>query len=1052
MKITILHLSDLHFENKNLRDFDNLTKKIIENEKKRNFNVDCLVFSGDLVQNPTIDTFELAFNTVINPILNHFNISRDNFIITQGNHDVNHKERNPYLFDGVRNKILNENSKKAKEDLLSGTIQFEEHKEYIDFVKSLKQDNILDLNLLCNIQIVNKNDIKIGFASLNSSLFTDGSDNDINNLWISPDLITKIIPEKLKSCHIKILNIHHSYHWFKNYKEIEKSLLETFNIVFFGHDHEHDGKYVLDIFNKDILNLYATSLHHNKSEKDGYCIYTYDTDELILTINKSIFNKQNYCFENLEPLMIDEIDLTKKTPNAIRNELICNEMLLNVKNKINKYLTINLTNEKDIKDIETIYVEQKLEKEQSIDENGEKKENEFFTIKEIVNSKKSILITGKEESGKTTLLSMVNIISLKDFNQKIPVFIDALKLHLQSNERALQNYIGDYIEKYYKKNSFNIKKMISENRFVFLIDNIHYLDDNLLKYILDTKSKIIATITKKSKNIISNEINKIVNDNSLFYEFEKLSLKALRKDECIQLSNNILVEKNNNLAKNVYKTIHTLNLPSNPFIATLLTWMHMEKIELKENEPAIIEIFLEYLLEKSELSKSFKGKFDFYQKISLLSEIAYVFFQKERFDVSENDITKVIIDYIERYGYDVSSSDLLDYFCKRKVFIKESNRIMFSYRVFYYYFIAKYMKSNQNFLDQIFNDKNCIINMINELDYYSSLNRDDIAFIKRIKEFMEENLFQKKLNDKIDLVNMVIPTKENQLLDYHEIETKTVTNEILNEDEINKKITIQRHISEKREISTDNFNYENKENKINKVDNMKSELYLLNIVFSLFIKHLDKTELSVKKELMNEALKRYAQFLIYWERKLQNKNLLKRMLKKTIHNDVRLKDNKVFVDKFLKALDDEKKYARINKNAIVSIMVQLSQVVVETLSSQKMTRVYDENIEVENNIYLYYFYVLIKAEVNEDNLLEIIKKFIKFNKDLNLLEVVKQKLIYDYVDKNYTAKTKLGIKNYLVEIIILQKGITITSGNKGNVINLATTEIEEKINDAKFLL
>ncbi len=1042
MKLNILHLSDLHFSDKYAHELEQIKNNLIENEQKRKIPIDCLIFSGDLVQQPSEKAFKNAYDKFILPIIEELNIDKNNIIFTAGNHDVNLEKREDFLFEGVKKKIIIDQDQTSKNKLRKNEIPLYEHDDFVNFIDSLNINTIVENNRLYNIQTLNINKMKVGFVSLNSSLFTEGSQNDFNNLWISPEILLDAA-KKIKDCSIKILNLHHSYHWFKNYKEVEKNILDTFNIVFFGHDHEHDGKYVMDMQNRDILNLYATSMFHSTNDSNGYCMYTYEFNKQTFELHKSVYSKQDLCFENIEKQEIYDIDLTRKASNALRNELICSSLLPNVKTKVNQYLAINLTSEEHTQDIEDIYIEQQIERETDIIKKEDKKED-LWKIKNIITSDENILVIGKEESGKTTLLNMINITSLQCYTNKIPIYIYSGKLKNEKSRRVLDSYIGDYLERFYEKNNFNCKKMIDDKRFIFLIDDIQYLEEELISSILETGSKIIATTTENPKRAIINALN-IVHNHTIFSDFIKLKLKSLKKEECHTLTNNILPQANTELAKTVYKTIINLHLPSNPFIATLLTWMHMEKMEIKENEPAIIEVFLDYLLEKSEMSKVFKGKFDFYQKMDLLSEIAYLFYQKQSFSINENEVLKIIIDYVDKYGHAVKPAELLNYFYKRKVFIGDDNTVMFSYRVFYYFFIAKYMERNQEFTTEIMSNKTTIINMISELKYYAAIKRDDIPFITVIIEYMEENNFQTTISKHTDLENMILPTEKNHLLDYHDEDDDEHTEEINNEEnEIKEKI--QKRITEVRDTRTEKYNEEKNNESIDLENNKKLELFLLNIVLSQFIKQLDKVEVGTKQDLLNDAIKRYAQFMIFWEKKFNNKKLMKRFL-----HSVMDESNPVVKDLF-EMLEDEKMYNRISQNAIKKVMFQISETVVDSLSTPKLTKVYNANIEVENNIYLFYFYLLIKAEVDENNLIETISKFIKYNKDINLFEVLRQKLLYDLVDKNYSSKTKKEIKKIVIEILSIQNGKKLSGASKARLIKKYKDQIEEEIKTLKLLV
>ena len=646
MEINILHFSDIHYKDGDTK-IDNLLEKLLIFDFNK--KIDLIFFSGDLLSKPSEQGFENVFTNFIKPLIYKFNISIDNCIFTVGNHDVDLTKRSKLTFSGLK---VEREDKNILNDIISNKVILEEFIDYKKFIDNLNQSSLIENNVIYSIHknIVNK--IQIGTISINSSLFMEKSDQDFGKLWLSTNLIMDLA-KKLNDCAIKVLNIHHPLDWFQNKNELEKIILDKFNICFFGHEHQHDGIYKSDLYNRDILCLFAASMYHQSNPRNGLCHYTYNVDKNEMEFIKIEHNKHQNIFEKIDSCKIDNINLMKKASKAIRNQHICSEIFPNLKEHINKYLAINLTSENIKKDIEEIYTHPKIVKEENKNNKFNQKIEEEETIIELMdflNYERNIILQGKQECGKTTILNMINFTFLKHNNNFIPIYIPGNELYNVESIEIFIAKISDYLNKFYKKSILEVKKMILEKRFIFLIDDVNNLSNKMVEEIINLDNKIIAAFVTKKYNI--NEEKKLLfaKESDLNSKFDQYEIKPLRKRDNKNLTKNIVPEASfNKISTKVIKAITTLNLPSNPFITTLLAWMYVEKIDIRENEPQIIDVFLDYLLEKSDLSKSFDGKLDFNDKKDLLSEIAHVFFINQTLSVKEDIILRVIMDYSEKY-------------------------------------------------------------------------------------------------------------------------------------------------------------------------------------------------------------------------------------------------------------------------------------------------------------------------------------------------------------------------------------------------------------------
>jgi len=1008
MKLNILHFSDLHYEEKYNTKLTLLRDKMIESiQQLKDNQIDVVIFSGDLVQAPSMTSFQDAYDNFILPLLGE---KKNKLCLTIGNHDVITKNRNKLNFSGLKDYVIQQQDKNTIHDLVEDKIEMNEFIDFNNFVKELNLDNLKESYTNYSIyEYTIGTNLTLGIVSVNSSIFMEGSTDDYGNLYFVSDILLEA-SKKVSHCTIKAVNIHHSFGWFQNPKELEKILLEKFNLVFFGHEHEHDGKYVLDFNNRDIVNFHAPSIFHNKNPKNGFSFYSFDIDCDSISINNFIYNDRDKLFENIEQKNIENISITSKVSKAIRNLSICSQMYPIVKEKINKYLTINLTSEVNKKDIEDIYVYQKIIEKKSNDEDIIE-----YTLENIIKQEKNILIIGKEEGGKSTTLNMITLLCLNNYTELIPIYIPSSELIHQKSLRLFNAFIAEYLDRNYGKNKFNIQKMQLEKRFIFLIDDINFLSTELFNEIKSLNNKIIATTVeqKNIENVIQQDLTEIdTKKEDEFSLFLKLDLKNFRKKDRKKLAINIAPSDiSSKISNSINKTIIDFNLPPTPFITTLLIWMHTQNIDIRNNKPEIVDVFLDYLLEKTELSKQFKGKFNFADKKELLANIAYEFFTMESFAIKEDIILKCIINYVTKYGFDINSAEILKYFLDRKIFMKNNNMIMFSYKVFYYYFMSLYMVNNRSFTEKVMKNKKLLLNMIEELKFYSAIKTDDNIFVEHLIGAINNSHYKKKFKnatfEQVKLIQKSTTTKTPQLdILLNTTKNKQDTNEVNEEsyeklgdiiddkrtDEYEKKVVIH------NEEQNNSIKYHQRY--------YKEEFLVLNTILSEFVKNLTTIAKEEKCKYLDFAINNYVMYFQFWESLYKNDNLLKRFL--SINYNV---SKEKLEDKgFSKAIE-------LIKMHTLNIITELAD---ESLATPKLSKIYSANISHEDNLHKFFLYTIIEVSINENNIEELLNQLLHNSNNENIFQILQTIISYNYYDKDYTSKTKKILKNVLIKLYLIK--------------------------------
>ncbi len=248
--VQIIHLSDFHLNEKNLKDWKDFVKKaFIEKIKELNIDIEqtIIVCTGDLIDKGNLNfdkskkSFELFKEEVINYICDELVFPLERFLIVPGNHDMirsNDSQRselgNREYYKTYNNilislkEILDNNEREG----VKRNIPFSEFNEKLyDGIESKYS------SFLGNAFVYNTAGEKIGVACLNSA-WRCYNDDDKNYLVLGEESLRRCT-EYIKDCDVKIALMHHPLDWFN----LEQSVItghinKDYNVLLVGHVHE----------------------------------------------------------------------------------------------------------------------------------------------------------------------------------------------------------------------------------------------------------------------------------------------------------------------------------------------------------------------------------------------------------------------------------------------------------------------------------------------------------------------------------------------------------------------------------------------------------------------------------------------------------------------------------------------------------------------------------------------------------------------------------------------------------------------------------------------
>ena len=396
---------------------------------------------------------------------------------------------------------------------------------------------------------------------------------------------------------------------------------------------------------------------------------------------------------------------------------------------------------KETVSLKDIYIDTELEKidiskRNSVTINSDELVDNLF-------SEKNIIISGEDQSGKTTLCKRM-FCELRRLNF-IPVFVSGKKTILPGK---IENIIKKSLHEQY--NNFN-ENEIDLGRIIPIVDDFHYAKDrekrikNLLKYPLcivivdDTFSlnfkdeTLIASFimfkTKELKPSIRFELVK---------KWESLSDKDIERDykdidKSVALINTVL-------GRNIGKGL----VPAYPFfILTALVTYETFTLSLEQDitsQGYCYQAIIYYYLRKRGVKND---EIDIYS--NFLGELASYMHHVKQNELSYHDFSVFMNKYTEKYNLPIKPDMLLTNLSE--IVSKDSlNNYSFRYPCFYYYFVAKSLSEHIEEPDGMERIKNIINNLQVDENAYIAVflihHSKNISIFNKI-ESISSSLFDK---------------------------------------------------------------------------------------------------------------------------------------------------------------------------------------------------------------------------------------------------------------------------------------------------------------------
>ncbi|EPM5528153.1 TPA: hypothetical protein ACSB0Y_003379 [Acinetobacter baumannii] len=266
-------------------------------------------------------------------------------------------------------------------------------------------------------------------------------------------------------------------------------------------------------------------------------------------------------------------------------------------------------------ELSTIFVEPPLsytnEKQYYALESDTEK-NKLTTLENIYKCKGNVIFFGKRESGKSTLLHYIITHEFQKIHSQaqLGIVIDLEKSRTADRNitrasilSAAINFLDGNL------NKRELTDLLNSGHILVAFDNLNTKNKNDEKVIRDFIKEFNLSKYIASSNEPEMQINDFKYNVDLFNE--QIHIHSFKKSHTKKLVQNWFIddlEASNNSIKLVNKLIDQLNVPSTPFLISMLLWV-VEKNKNNShlfNEASVVQVLIEGLLNKFGVKKNVK--------------------------------------------------------------------------------------------------------------------------------------------------------------------------------------------------------------------------------------------------------------------------------------------------------------------------------------------------------------------------------------------------------------------------------------------------------------
>lgn len=765
--ITIVHISDFHFSAAKQKDQTIVVEALLRDLKhlsaSEGVHPSIIVFSGDLVQaGDDPGAFDQAAALLLTPVLEAAQLGQERLFIVPGNHDVQRSAVTDLSEAAMRSFSSAKAVNKFLDDLLHSpgdygllTKRLDNFRAFVTRRPGAMIPTYADFLSRC-YSFVLGGSTTVAVACLNTAWRATGATNntDYGILLLGERQIDAAITE-VANADVRVAVFHHPFEWWAEFERVAllRRLTTSFDLVLSGHTHYADPYLRWDTSGSALMSS-AGCLYQSREYFNGYSIIEFDEHRKAVTLRLREYYDAKRQYDRCLRLAPNGQAAYSLVPIAPRAAVPTPVQILDAFRKLidataEQALLSALHSTSAPRTLAEIFVTPTLGREPETGPIiGRPNPDNTVSINDIINSTANVLIVGRRETGRTTLLLYVatRFLDQEPERARLPFYINMRELSGKPKHalrRAMQNFALDATVR------IDIDDALNQSRCVLCLDdfdprNADHTEATARLLQAHPGIRVICAAAQEGDEIVAMDASAAY----LGFAYEQVYIFSFGRRQIRHLVERWHQARRadiDEVVDRVASTLMRIGVPRNPtLVSILLLIFERQQDFVAANRAALIEMFVQVLLEKIGPGTVPTATLDFRNREHYLEYVAGHMVERDQFTFDRLALEKDTLAYFEAKGLHTYITRFIDYFVDKEVFAETHAGVSFRFRVIAEYFIAKRMIEDPEFMSRILAHERPVT-FFSEFDIVTGLQRNNKQIVELMAQRVEETFHAAEL-------------------------------------------------------------------------------------------------------------------------------------------------------------------------------------------------------------------------------------------------------------------------------------------------------------------
>jgi predicted MPP superfamily phosphohydrolase len=789
----VLHISDLHLKKENETDVQIVVDALLADVAALCSELgppDAIIFSGDMVFSGDTgyaaerSDYERAIAVLVDPLLSTTKLSRDAFLVCPGNHDVQLSQINEYLEAGLNSALVSRDSlNNLADDVADHSDVFSRLHAFNQFRDALAGRAPMASDMLSAVYTVPVGEYSMGIACFNTAWRSYGGQDDYGRLLL-PERTVDAAIESLKVCTLRIGVAHHPFEYLKEFNRegITRRAFGGFHLWLTGHNHNADVRLVQQLNEGRIALISGGALYGSRDYYNGYSLIEYNFAKQSLSIHLREYTDRDRGYHPALPYEatsgIVRYMFPKDAVAPISGEITTIE-------RIREHAAIQAANaalpyqprHRDAPpDPLATFVDPYITRKSEL---SAKADEETMPIEELCSCEKNLVIVGRRESGRTSILRYIQLYHLAPERLSaatVPIYIDFRELPGGKNAilNALRNTMAECrVEE-------DAEDIIRERRCILLIDNVDLAHRKGISHLGD----FMASYPKHRYVLaVDQDLLETLHSEELPFEalqFERVYIQPFGRKQIRQLADKwygpaLEDVRPGELADSILAKLSEIHIPTTPYIVTIMLLILQQQREYRPyNKASLVADFIRLLVEQAFGREVVTGGIDYRNIDDLLAFIAREMFARRASSLTCEEFERLAAQYFADRGLPIQggTASVITLLVERGIIIREGGEVRFRFLSFYEFFVGRAMQEDPSFRELVLSEEN-YLSFSSSIEFVTGLDRKNRDILDLLRARLETTWREALVS--LGLPDLAIDAYDSLSMDFSLIESIAAT-------------------------------------------------------------------------------------------------------------------------------------------------------------------------------------------------------------------------------------------------------------------------------------